>query len=136
MKIFLKTAIPLFLISLCFSFSQFAQAEESHLDEIATSEGKLVYRFQYNYDEICELLGLTTEEYDVYWKKGLSIGEMAEKQGITRGELEEYFVTFHYNEMEKWKAKGILVGDLYFTQVYRLKREIDDFIDRNPVYKK
>lgn len=134
MKLLLKTALFLFLISICLNSPQFAQAE--HLDDIATSEGEVVYQFQYKYDEIYKLLGLTAKEYDVYWKKGLSIADMAEKQGIGREKLYEYFVTFHYNEMEKWKSKGILVGHLYFTQVYTLKEEIDDFIDRNPVYKK
>lgn len=113
-----------------------AQAKDNHLDDIATSEGEVIYQFQYNYDEIYKLLGITAKEYDEYWKQGLSIAEMAEKQGIARGELYEYFVTFHYNEMEKWKSKGKLVGQLYFNQVYILKEEIDDFIDRNPVYKK
>lgn len=113
-----------------------AHAKDNHLDDIATSEGEVIYQFQYNYDEIYKLLGITAKEYDEYWKQGLSIAEMAEKQGIARGELYEYFVTFHYNEMEKWKSKGKLVGQLYFNQVYILKEEIDDFIDRNPVYKK
>ncbi|MFJ6211008.1 hypothetical protein [Lysinibacillus sp. NPDC092081] len=136
MKLLIKTVLSLFLISICSNSPKIAQAKDSHLDEIATSEGEVVYQFQYKYDEIYKLLGLTAKEYDVYWKKGLSIAEMAEKQGIGREKLYEYFVTLHYNEMEKWKSKGILVGHLYFTQVYTLKEEIDDFLDRNPVYKK
>lgn len=57
-------------------FPSISQAE--HLDDIATSEGEVVYQFQYKYDEIYKLLGLTAKEYDEYWKKGLSIAEMAE----------------------------------------------------------
>lgn len=36
-----------------------AQAEDDHLDDIATSEGEVVYQFQYNYDEIYKLLGIS-----------------------------------------------------------------------------
>lgn len=136
MKRLIYKILSLFLISIGLYFPEMAQAEDDHLDDIATSEGEVVYQFQYNYDEIYKLLGITAKEYEEYWKQGLSIAEMAEKQGIAREELYEYFVTFHYNEMEKWKSKGKLVGQLYFNQVYILKEEIVDFIDRNPVYKK
>ncbi|MEX3624952.1 hypothetical protein [Viridibacillus arvi] len=128
----------LLLIPLCLAFSQFAQADESRpvkeskLDEIVKEEGQVVYEVHYDYDAICNLLKLTQKEYDIYWEKGLSIADMANKQGIERAELEEYFVTFHRKEMEKWRAKGLLTERLYFTQVYMLKNDIDDFIDRNP----
>ncbi|WP_431026830.1 hypothetical protein [Lysinibacillus sp. LZ02] len=95
-------------------------------------EKEYEYSLKYNYEEIYELLNLTEQEYDAYWKEGLSIAEMAKKQGIDREILMEYFVTFHHNVLKEWLVRDNVPERLYFTQVYRLKDEINDFIDRNP----
>lgn len=106
--------------------------KNNDLEERAKEGGIVVYQFKYNYDEIYTLLKLTQQEFDDYWNEGLSISDMAKRQGISKQSLEEYFVTFHQKEMQKWREKGILTDRLYFTQVYQLKEEIYEFIDRNP----
>ncbi len=95
-------------------------------------EKEYEYSLKYNYGEIYELLKLTEQEYDAYWKEGLSIAEMAKKQGIDREILMEYFVTFHHKVLKEWVIRDNVPEHLYFTQVYRLKDEINEFIDRNP----
>ena len=57
---------------------------------------------------------------------------MADKVGLERREIISYFVTFHYQEMQKWREKGAMNEHQYFTLVYDLKDEITDFIERNP----
>ncbi|MFJ3387573.1 MULTISPECIES: hypothetical protein [unclassified Lysinibacillus] len=44
----------------------------------------------------------------------------------------EYFVTFHHKVLKEWLVHDHVPEHLYFTQVYRLKDEINEFIDRNP----
>jgi hypothetical protein len=110
----------------CLIFSQVVQAENPN------QEGKVVYQFQYDYDGIYDLLSLDRKGYDQYWNKGLSIAEMAEKQGVSRRELISYFVGFHYNEMQRWRKKGTLSEKDYFHLVYMLQEDIMEFIDRNP----
>lgn len=87
---------------------------------------------KYDYNAICQVLGITQEVYDQYWKEGLSIVEMADKVGIERREIISYFVIFHYQEMQKWREKGAMNEHQYFTLVFDLKNEITDFIERNP----
>ena len=110
----------------CLIFSSVVQAENPN------QEGKVVYQFQYDYDAIYNLLNMDGKEYEKYWNKGLSIAEMAEKQGVSRRDLISYFVGFHYKEMQKWRKKGALSENDYFELVYILQSDIEEFIDRNP----
>ena len=121
--------VPFLLIPI-FTFIHFAEAQENNIE--IDNEGIYGYSFQYDYKEIYNLLKLSEVDYEIQWKKGLSISEMAEKQGVERGELMEYFVTFHYNILQEWKFTDNVPENLYFTQVYRLDDEINEFIDRNP----
>lgn len=75
---------------------------------------------------------MTEEEFNLYWQQGFSIAEMATKQGIDRSVLEEYFVTFQHKVLREWQIRDEVPEHLYFTQVYRLKDEINKFIDRHP----
>ncbi|MBT2605567.1 hypothetical protein J7E55_21525 [Bacillus sp. ISL-53] len=120
-KVFIFSAVFL-------TFSQSVQAEENH-----NQDGKVIYQIHYDYEPIYNLLNVNQKEYDQYWKEGLSIAEMAKKQGISRRDLEGYFISLHYKEMQKWRKKGELSEENYFDLVYRLKEdEIEEFIDRNP----
>ncbi|MGE8082047.1 hypothetical protein [Peribacillus loiseleuriae] len=115
------------LIAVFLTFSQIVQAEENH-----NQDGKVVYQIHYDYEPIYNLLKVSQKEYDQYWKEGLSIAEMAKKQGISRRDLEGYIVSLHHKEMQKWRNKGALSESGYFDLVYRLKEDIKEFIDRNP----
>lgn len=118
----------LLLCAVCITFSQSVQAEDNH-----EQEGKVVYQIHYDYEPIYKLLKVSQKEYDQYWEDGLSIAEMAKKQGISRRDVEGYFISLHYNEMQKWRKKGALSEFNYFHLVYRLKEhDIEDFIDTNP----
>lgn len=134
MKKLLRTIFALTIITFIFAYPKFqTHANESNdLEKRAKDGGVVVYQFKYNYEEIYKLLELTQTEFDDYWKKGFSISDMAKRQGISKQMLEEYFVSFHQKEMEKWREKGLLTDRLYFTQVYQLKEEIYEFIERNP----
>ncbi|MGW6384544.1 hypothetical protein [Peribacillus butanolivorans] len=125
LKVTLKSVLLLFAIYL--TLSQSVQGEEVH-----NQEGKVVYQVHYDYEPIYNLLKVNQKEYDQYWEEGLSIAEMAKEKGIPKRELESYFVSLHYKEMQKWRTKGSLSEDSYFDLVYRLKDEIEEFIDRNP----
>lgn len=118
-----KVYVLLFIV--VFSFSSTVYAEEN-------KEGILVYHVKYDYEAISEFLGMTVQEYDQEWRKGLSIAEMAEKKGIARRDVEGYFYQFHYEEMQKWRKKGVMTEKHYFHLVYGLADEIEEFIDRNP----
>lgn len=145
--------LPILLIVSFLSFSHFAKAEDTNLGTLTEIENndkekydhitisveenrdtkkEYSYSFKYNYDEIYELLKLTEKEYDTYWKDGLSISDMAKEQGIDRDVLMEYFVTFHHDVLRKWLVRDNVPEHLYFTQVYRLKDVIIEFIERNP----
>jgi predicted DNA-binding protein YlxM (UPF0122 family) len=125
-KLTLKRVILLCTVFLI--FSQSVQAEENH-----EQEGKVVYQIHYDYEPIYNLLKVSQKEYEQYWKEGLSIAEMAKKQGISRRDLEGYFISLHYKEMQKWRKKGSLSEENYFDLVYRLKKDIEEFINnRNP----
>jgi hypothetical protein len=118
----------LLLSAVFLTFSQSVQAEENN-----NQEGKVIYQLHYDYEPIYNLLKVNKKEYDQYWKEGLSIAEMAKKQGIPRRDVEGYFISLHYKEMQKWRKKGALSEFDYFDLVYRLKEhEIEEFIDRNP----
>ncbi|MGE8019313.1 hypothetical protein ACQKOM_10380 [Peribacillus frigoritolerans] len=126
LKVTLKRVLLLSAVFL--TFSQSVQAEENQ-----NQKGKVVYQIHFDYEPIYNLLKVSQKEYDQYWKEGLSIAEMAKKQGISRRDLEGYFISLHYKEMQKWRKKGALSEEDYFDLVYRLKEdEIEEFIDRNP----
>ncbi|MEN1969671.1 hypothetical protein WMZ97_16535 [Lentibacillus sp. N15] len=126
-KIGLK--ILILLIFFCLALSPVVKAEKQNPE---SQDGKMVYQIHYDYDAIYALLGIDGKEYNRYWKKGLSIAEMAEKQGVSRRDLEGYFADYHYREMQKWKEKGTLSEEDYFQLVYTLKADIAEFINRNP----
>ncbi|MDW7617706.1 hypothetical protein SC499_24295 [Peribacillus simplex] len=127
LKVTLKRVLLLSAVFL--TFSQSVQAEENN-----NQEGKVIYQLHYDYEPIYNLLKVNKKEYDQYWKEGLSIAEMAKKQGISRRDVEGYFISLHYKEMQKWRKKGALSEFDYFDLVYRLKEhEIEEFINnRNP----
>ncbi|MFJ7663400.1 hypothetical protein ACIQXW_13410 [Lysinibacillus sp. NPDC097162] len=116
-------------ISNSVSLSAIVNAEEN--TNYSTTEKQYEYSLKYNYEEIYALLKLTEEEFNLYWQQGLYIAEMAIKQGIDRSVLEEYFVTFHHKVLREWQIRDEVPEHLYFTQVYRLKDEINKFIDRH-----
>ncbi|MFJ7941093.1 hypothetical protein ACIQYG_21760 [Peribacillus sp. NPDC096622] len=126
LKVTLKKV--LFLSAVFLTFSQSVLAEEVH-----NQEGKVVYQIHYDYEPIYTLLKVNQKEFDQYRKEGLSIAEMAKKQGVSRRDLEGYFVSLHYKEMQKWRTKGILSEENYFDLVYRLREgEIEEFINSKP----
>ncbi|UED80725.1 hypothetical protein FH508_0002190 [Lysinibacillus sp. CD3-6] len=130
MKKFIPIVIATLFISNSTLLSDIVNAEENTNN--STTEKQYEYSLKYNYEEIYALLKLSEEEFNLYWQQGLSIAEMATKQGIDRSVLEEYFVTFHHKVLREWQIRDEVPEPLYFTQVYRLKDEINEFIDRNP----
>ncbi|WP_391117111.1 hypothetical protein [Psychrobacillus sp. L3] len=128
LKSVFKGVLLFFTIAL--TCSLVVQAEKKEQGEI--EEGTEVYHVKYNYDAISNFLGMSLKAYEQDWKEGLSIADMAKKQGISRRDIEGYFYSFHYNEMQKWRAKGVLSEKHYFHLVYMLADEIEEFIDRNP----
>ncbi|MFJ7931882.1 hypothetical protein [Peribacillus sp. NPDC096448] len=86
LKVTLKKVLLLSAVFL--TFSQSVLAEEVH-----NQEGKVVYQIHYDYEPIYTLLKVNQKEFDQYRKKGLSIAEMAKKQGVSRRDLEGYFVS-------------------------------------------
>ena len=127
-----KGLLLFFTILLTISSVVYAGNNETEQGEI--EEGIVMYHIKYDYDVISNFLGMSRDEYEKYWKEGLSIAEMAKKQGIARWDLEGFFVSLHYKEMQKWRTKGSLTEECYFDLVYRLADDIQDFIDRNPNY--
>ncbi|MGA3677142.1 hypothetical protein [Lysinibacillus agricola] len=130
MGYFSKGLILAFTFIVTFSLVGYAENNKDSKGE--DNEGTVVYHIKYDYNEIYELLTISRDEYNENWKKGLSIAEMAEKNGIARNDVVEYFITFHYEEMQKWRQKGAMSEFDYFDLVYRLADEITWFIDRNP----
>ncbi|KOP80267.1 hypothetical protein AMS59_02395 [Lysinibacillus sp. FJAT-14745] len=123
----------IFLTSiLIMSFTPIGYANNVIQQHANGEEGQLIYHVKYDYDAICKVLGITQKVYDQYWKEGLSIVDMAKKEGIERREIESYFIAFHYQEMQKWRKKGAMNEHHYFNLVYELKDQIKDFIERNP----
>ncbi|MFJ7732643.1 hypothetical protein ACIQXF_12180 [Lysinibacillus sp. NPDC097231] len=79
----------IFLISsLMMSFAPVGYANNVIQQHANGEEGQVVYHVKYDYDAICKVLGITQEVYDQYWKDGLSIVDMATKEGIERREIE------------------------------------------------
>jgi precorrin-4 methylase len=78
LKVTFKSA--LFLFSMYLTLSQSVQTEENY-----KKEGKVVYQIHYGYKSIYNQLKVNQKEYDQYWKEGLSIAEMAKKQGFQEG---------------------------------------------------
>ena len=123
----------IFLTSiLMMSFTPIGYANNVIQQHANGEEGQLVYHVKYDYDAICKVLGITQDVYDQYWKEGLSIVDMAKREGIDQREIINYFVTFHYQEMQKWRKKGAMNEHHYFNLVYELKDEVTEFIERNP----
>ncbi|MDD1505202.1 hypothetical protein PVA17_21000 [Lysinibacillus sp. CNPSo 3705] len=117
---------------LIMSFTPICYANNVIQQHANGEDGQLVYHVKYDYAAICKVLGITQDVYDQYWKEGLSIVDMAKKEGIERREIESYFITFHYQEMQKWRKKGAMNERHYFNLVYDLKDDIKEFIERNP----
>lgn len=117
-------------LTITLTFSLVVDAEKNEQEE--SEEGTVIYHIKYDNDAISNYLGMSRDEYEQYWKEGLSIADMAKNQGISRRDLEGYFVSFHYKEMQKWRNKGTLTETDYFDLVYRLAGEIEEFIERNP----
>ena len=130
MKYILGQLFLFFIIT--FSSSLITHAEHTNQKQEENGVGLVVYHVKYDYDAISQYLGLSRDQFEQYWKEGFSISDMAEKQGIARRELESYFYEFHYNEMQTWRAKGVLSEKYYYHCVYMLADEIEEFIDRNP----
>ncbi|WP_155592243.1 hypothetical protein [Lysinibacillus cavernae] len=130
MKYVFKGILMFFTLTLFFSLVVHAEKNEQKQGE--SDEGTVVYHVKYDYDALSNFLGISLVEYREYWKKGLSIADMAKKQGISRHELIGYFCAFHYREMQKWRGEGPMTEKDYFDLVFRLSDEIDEFIDRNP----
>ncbi|MDM5249526.1 MULTISPECIES: hypothetical protein [unclassified Lysinibacillus] len=130
MKYVFKGLLLFFTLALFFSL--IVHAEKNEQEQGESDEGTVVYHVKYDYDAISNFLGMSLDEYEEYWKKGLSIMDMAEKQGISRHDLVGYFCDFHHKEMQKWRDKGSMTESDYFDLVFRLSDEIDEFIDRNP----
>ncbi|MEK5330234.1 hypothetical protein [Lysinibacillus sp. FSL W8-0992] len=120
------------LLTLVLSFSTLIHAEENKQEKEEKNEGTVIYHVKYDYEAICNFLGMSMEEYNHNWNEGLSISEMAKEKGIERKEVEGYFYNFHYEEMQKWRKKGVMTERDYFDLVYRLADEIEGFINRNP----
>ena len=112
--------------------SSVVYAENNEPEQGESEEGIVMYHIKYDYDVISHFLGMSRDEYEQYWKEGLSIAEMAKKQEISRSDLEGFFISFHYKEMQKWRTKGPMTEKHYFHLVYTLADEIEEFIDRNP----
>ncbi|QGM30498.1 hypothetical protein GI482_08970 [Bacillus sp. N3536] len=125
LKILLKRIFTVFILILTITTTAYAS-------DSAKEEGTVIYHVKYDYDEISKFLRMSREEYEQKWNQGLSISDMAKEQGIERREVEGYFNTFHYEEMQKWRKEGPLTEKHYFHLVYNLAEEIEDFIDRNP----
>ncbi len=130
MKLILRRLLLLFIIT--FSVSSVAYAEQVNQKQGGTNDGIVVYHVKYDYNAISKFLGISRKDYEKNWNEGLSIADMAEKQGISRKDIEGYFYKFHYKEMQKWRAKGVLTEKHYFHLVYNLAAEIEYFINRNP----
>lgn len=130
MKLFFRRLLLLFIIT--FSVSSVAHAEQVNQEQDGTNDGIVIYHVKYDYNAISKFLGISRNDYEKNWNEGLSIADMAEKQGISRKDIEGYFYNFHYKEMQKWRAKGVLTEERYFHLVYKLADEIEDFISRNP----
>lgn len=120
----------LLFFTILLTISSVVYAENNEQGE--SDEGIVMYHIKYDYDVISNFLGMSRDEYEQYWKEGLSIAEMAKKQGISKRDLESFFVSLHYKEMQKWRTKGPLTEERYFDLVYRLADDIEEFIDRNP----
>ncbi|WP_342578470.1 hypothetical protein [Psychrobacillus sp. FSL K6-2843] len=125
LKILLKRIFTVFILILTITTT-------AHASDSSKEEGTVIYHVKYDYDEISKFLRMSREEYEQKWNQGLSIFDMAKEQGIERREVEGYFYTFHYEEMQKWRKEGPLTEKHYFHLVYNLAEEIEDFIDRNP----
>ena len=130
MKLELKKLFLLCTLSL--SFSPVVYANQIVQEQVNGKEGQIIYHFQYDYDAISQLLGINRHVYDKNWENGFSIAEMADKLWIERQLVEEYFMSFHFQEMQNWRAQGSLSEEDYFELVYTLKDDITAFIDRNP----
>jgi len=122
----------LLFVTLALFFSLVVHAEKNEQEQGKSDEGTLVYHVKYDYDAISKFLGISLDEYEKYWKKGLSIADMAKKQGVSRHDVVGYFYDFHYKEMQKWRVEGPMTEKDYFHLVFMLSDEIDEFIDRNP----
>ncbi|MGE7934413.1 hypothetical protein [Viridibacillus arvi] len=128
LKSVFKGVLLFFTIAL--SCSIVVNAEKQEQGE--KDNGTVVYHIKYDYDAISNFLGMSRDEYEQHWKEGLSIADMGKMQGISRRDIEGYFVSLHYRELQKWRTKGVLLEKHYFDIVYRLAVEVEDFIDRNP----
>ncbi|ETT80582.1 hypothetical protein MKZ08_12990 [Viridibacillus sp. FSL R5-0477] len=120
----------LLLFTITLMCSLVVHAEKNEQGE--SDKGTVIYHIKYDYDAISNFLGMSRDEYEQCWKEGFSIADMGKKQGISRRDITSYFVSLHYNEMQKWRSKGALSEEQYFDLVYRLADEVEDFIDRNP----
>ncbi|MFJ3390718.1 hypothetical protein [Lysinibacillus sp. NPDC086135] len=105
-KIFLTSLLIMSFKPICYANNVIQQHANGE-------DGQLVYHVKYDYDAICKVLGIAQDVYDQYWKEGLSIVDMAKKEGIERQEIESYFITFHYQEMQKWRKKGAMNESLF-----------------------
>ena len=117
--------ISLFTLCLVFTFHTPIHASPKN-------EGKVIYHISYNHSEIYKLLKVTEKQYNENWHRGMTLIEIGKENGVSYREVEGYFYSFHYQEMEKWRKKGDLNEEDYFDLVYRLKDDIHKMITENP----
>lgn len=98
----------LLFFTILLTISSVVYAENNEPEQGVNEEGTVVYHVKYDYDALSSVLKLSRNEYEKYWKEGLSIADMAKKQGISRRDIEGYFYDFHYKEMQKWRTKVLL----------------------------
>ncbi|MDF1998488.1 hypothetical protein [Peribacillus frigoritolerans] len=107
--------IPLFLI--VSAIPSFAEGKNNE-------EGKVIFRYKTDFEDLYRFLGVNDEEY-FELRKQKSIVEIAEEKGISEDEVFNYFARKKIDALEKSYEKGNF--DIRFVMDYclRLKDDIN-----------
>lgn len=93
-------------------------------EEKENEEGKVIFRYKTDFEDLYRFLGVNEQEYNQLRKEN-SIVEIAEKKGISEDEVFRYLARKKFDALEKGYENGDF--DLRFVMDYclRLKDDIE-----------
>jgi hypothetical protein len=100
-----------------------------HVIPVAGEEQNITH---FDHEHLSVFLQISHEEYDLLWKEGKTLAEIAESQGVSERELLRYLFEKELETMQASLKAGKLSHVQYIQNILRLKETLLHKIHGNP----
>jgi hypothetical protein len=91
------------------------------------------FQYRIDYDKLCRFIGISKEKYDVEWKKGKSISDIAKNQKIAQTELITFFGELQFKALNEALENNEIDKDFYYNYaISQMENDIMQVINQNP----